>query len=202
MRGRREVFIAALWGPTEDKAARSNVADIVGGAQAPPNPPPPVVCDGEGRGRPIIRTVCTRVQFAADACPKGAIYGKVKVYAPLVQPEPLEGLLYLRSSSHPLPDLVVAIEGPPSLPVKVAVAARIDSVKGGTRATFEQIPDVPLQKAVFSFQGAKKGLLLNSRDICASTNRATALIDGQNGKTRDARPVLGVRCKGHKPHKH
>ena len=31
-----------------------------------------------------IRTICTRVQFAADTCPKGAIYGKAKAFSPLL----------------------------------------------------------------------------------------------------------------------
>jgi hypothetical protein len=55
-----------------------------------------------------IRTVCTRVQFAAGAgngaeCPAGSIYGRVTAYTPILD-EPLEGPVFLRSSSHDLPD--------------------------------------------------------------------------------------------------
>ena len=60
-----------------------------------------------------IRTICTRVQFAADQCPAGSIYGKAKATSPLVD-YPLEGPVYLRSSSNPLPDLVMAFKGPPT----------------------------------------------------------------------------------------
>ena len=45
-------------------------------------------------------------------------------------------------------------------------------------------------------QGGKKGLLVNSTDLCKQTNRAVALFDGQNGKTFDAKPVLADSCKG------
>jgi hypothetical protein len=51
-----------------------------------------------------------------------------------------------------------------------------------------------------AMKGGKKGLLINSRDICAQANRATALFDGQNGKAHDFRPALKADCKAHKKH--
>ncbi len=45
------------------------------------------------------------------------------------------------------------------------------------------------------FQGGKKGLLENSRNLCKSKNRATVKFKGQNGKTHKARPLLKVKCK-------
>ena len=109
-----------------------------------------------------IRTICTRVQFAADACPKGAIYGKAKVWTPLLA-EPAEGPVYLRSSNNNLPDLVMALKGPQEAPVEVEVSARIDSHKGGIRSSFEAIPDFPVSRFVLEMQGGKKGLIVNSR---------------------------------------
>ena len=44
-----------------------------------------------------IRTVCTRVQFAAQQCPPGSIYGHAKVFTPLLE-VPEEGPVYMRSS--------------------------------------------------------------------------------------------------------
>jgi hypothetical protein len=138
-----------------------------------------------------IRTICTRVQFAAKACPKGSIYGKVRATTPLLD-KPLEGPVYLRSSSNPLPDLVFALHGQ----IDVAAVGRIDSHNGGIRTSFESVPDVPLTKVVLEMQGGKKGLFVNSRNICKHTNRATARFTGQNGKTHDFQPVLGDSCKG------
>jgi hypothetical protein len=43
-------------------------------------------------------------------------------------------------------------------------------------------------------QGGAKGLLVNSRDICKSVNRATVRMDGQNGKTHDFRSELKAGC--------
>ncbi len=144
-----------------------------------------------------IQTVCTRVQFAAEQCPPGSIYGTATAITPLLD-EPLEGPVYLRSSSHELPDMVVALKGPPSRPVKVELVGRIDSVNGGIRSTFDFVPDQPVTKFVLNMRGGHKGLIINSRDICAHTYRATAKFDGQNGKTHDFRPKLKASCGNQK----
>ena len=88
-----------------------------------------------------IRTICTRVQFAADQCPKGSIYGKATAWTPLLD-EPLSGPVYLRSSSNPLPDLVVALHGT----VDIDLVGRIDSIDGQIRSTFESPPDAPVSQ--------------------------------------------------------
>jgi hypothetical protein len=143
-----------------------------------------------------IRTICTRVQFAADACPKGSIYGRVSAHTPLLE-APLAGPAYLRSSNNELPDLVFDLHGL----VNIEVSARIDSVKGGIRATFPHTPDAPLTKVVVSMQGGKKGLIVNSRNLCSGKARARGRLLGQNTKQRSVRPVvrpLGCRRGGKK----
>jgi hypothetical protein len=136
-----------------------------------------------------IRTVCTRVQFAADQCPKASIYGKATARTPLLD-QPLSGPVYLRSSSNPLPDLVAALQGQ----IDVDLVGRIDSKNGGIRTIFDAVPDAPVSKFVLTMQGGKKGLLENSRNLCSSTNRASVLMDGQNGKAYDSVPVLAKGC--------
>jgi hypothetical protein len=140
-----------------------------------------------------IRTICTRVQFAAKACPSAAQYGFIKAWTPLLE-EPLEGPVYLRSSNHKLPDMVFDLHGL----VDVEVATRIDSVKGGIRATVEEAPDAALSKVLLKMQGQKKGLIINSKNLCASTNRANVHYEGHNGKTSDAKPELQPDCGGGK----
>ena len=137
-----------------------------------------------------IRTVCTRVQYAAKQCPAGSIYGHVRAFSPLLD-EPLEGPIYLRSSDHDLPDLVFALHGV----VDIETSARIDSIKGGIRATFENVPDAPLSKAVVQMQGAKKGVIVNSTDLCHATHRARVDFSAHNGKLESIRPVLKPSCK-------
>ena len=136
-----------------------------------------------------IRTICTRVQFAANACPKGSIYGHATATTPLLG-YPVEGPVYLRSSSHKLPDLVVDLHGPPSSRSRSIVVGRIDSIKGRSAPPSKASPTLPLSKFVLAMQGGKKGLLVNSRNICASTNKATVKLTGQNGAPFDARPAV------------
>lgn len=142
-----------------------------------------------------FRTICTRVQFAADACPEGSVYGHVKAFSPLVD-YPLEGPVYLRSSDNELPDLVMTVKGPPHQPVEAAAVARIDSIRGQLRATIGGFPDVPVTKAIVTMQGGEKGLLVNSRDICKRRYRTFVNMRGQNGKVHKIRPVLNnTKCK-------
>jgi hypothetical protein len=140
-----------------------------------------------------IRTICTRVQFAAKNCPKGAEYGFAKAWTPLLD-EPIEGPVYLRSSNNKLPDLVIALKGL----VDVNVSSRIDSKNGGIRNSFETIPDAPVTKFVLTLQGGKKGLVVNSRNLCAKPSRADARFVGQNGVPYNFRPLLKPSCGGKK----
>ncbi len=155
-----------------------------------------------------FRTICTRVQFAAKACPAGSVYGHMKAITPLLD-YPLEGPIYLRSSSHELPDVVAALSGPPSQPIEFDLDGRVDSVHGGVRTIFAIVPDAPVSKAIVTLQGAGKGLFQNSTNICKGTYRATLKLDAQNGKTHDTRPLLKASCpkkanpgtKKHKRHR-
>jgi hypothetical protein len=141
-----------------------------------------------------IRTVCTRVQFAANACPAGSIYGTATATTPLLD-QPLSGNVYLRSSNHKLPDLLVALKGPASLPIEIDLDGRTDSVKGALRNTFEAVPDAPVSKFRLELFGGKRGLVVNSRDLCAHQYRAAVALDGQNDKTYETTPAVGTDCK-------
>jgi hypothetical protein len=133
-----------------------------------------------------IVTVCTRKQFAVDKCPKGSIYGRAKAWTPLLA-KPLSGPVYLRSSSHPLPDLVVALGGE----LGVNLVGRIDSTKGGgIRTSFEEVPDAPVTRFVLKMNGGNKSLLVNSTDICLRKHRVTVRMAAQNGRALTSRPVL------------
>jgi hypothetical protein len=137
-----------------------------------------------------IDTVCTRVQYAAEQCPKGSIYGRARAFSPLLD-RPLEGPVYLRSSSNELPDLVADLNGQ----VDIDLAGRIDSVNGGIRTTFTTVPDVPVRKFVLRMKGGKKSLLVNSEDICeGKKDRARVKMTAHNGRQRMIKPVLRSNC--------
>jgi hypothetical protein len=147
-----------------------------------------------------IGTVCTRVQFTAAAqlgagCPAGSVYGRVRAVTPLLD-QPLQGNVYLRSSSHKLPDLVAALGGQ----IEVALVGRTDSVKGALRNTFEAVPDAPVTSFRLELFGGKKGLIQMSSGFCAHPN-ATVNLTGQNGKVFDTTPKVAAKCPKPKKHK-
>jgi uncharacterized repeat protein (TIGR01451 family) len=136
-----------------------------------------------------IRTICTRAQFAADACPAQSVYGSARAMTPLLD-RPLDGKVYLRSSSHKLPDLVVALRGQ----IEVDLVGQIDTLNGGIRATFASVPDAPVSRFTLKMVGGEKGLLQNSTNLCRGRHRAIVVFDGQNGKTADQQPVIKAHC--------
>jgi hypothetical protein len=144
-----------------------------------------------------IGNVCSRVQFAANACPADSVYGSATAETPLLD-EPLTGPVYLRSSSHRLPDLVVDLEGQ----IDIELAARIDATKSGSlRARFEAVPDAPVTKFVLDMQGGAKGLLINSKPVCKADRRASVRLVGQNDELITRRPNLKAAC-GSKTSRH
>ncbi|HEX5592303.1 MAG TPA: hypothetical protein VFX35_03010 [Solirubrobacterales bacterium] len=153
-----------------------------------------------------IRTVCTRAQFSEGAgngaaCPAGSVYGRARAVTPLLS-EPLEGSVYLRSNGgeRVLPDLVAALHGKEiNIDLVGYIGAVNEKNKRGEaisriRTRFPSVPDAPVTKFVLEMQGGKKGLLVNSTDLCAAKHRADANFSAQNGRERDFRPVVQVQC--------
>ena len=99
---------------------------------------------------------------------------------------------------------MLALHGPPSLPIKLEAPARIDSAKGGLRAIAWAVPDAPISRVALNMQGGQKGLFVNSTNLCAKRHRATLRLAAHNGRTRTLRPPLrAIACgkAGHKRHR-
>ncbi|HEY0318561.1 MAG TPA: hypothetical protein VGC49_09745 [Solirubrobacterales bacterium] len=124
-----------------------------------------------------IGTICTRVQLAANDCPARSIYGYARAKTPLLDDE-LAGPVYLTSSDHELPDLLADLRGQ----VNVRLRGVISSAKARIKTVFYPVPDVPVSKFVLTMKGGKKGLLVNSRDLCAHPNYSFMNFKAQNGK--------------------
>jgi hypothetical protein len=140
-----------------------------------------------------IGTICTRPQYAREVCPAESVYGTARAFSPLLG-EPLEGKVYLRSSDNTLPDLVTALRGG-GLGLKIDVVGRIDSLHGGLRATFDTLPDAPVSKFVMTLKGGKRGLLVNSEEVCEAKRPATARFTGKNGVSVTLHPrVTDPKC--------
>ena len=143
-----------------------------------------------------IRTICTRVQLAAQQCPKASIYGSAKAKSPLLEKE-LAGPVYLVSSDHVLPDLLADLRGQ----VNIRLHGVIKSVKHGRiRSTFSPIPDVPVSKFTLTMRGGKKGLIQNSRNLCTHRYFSKLKFLAQNGKhlVKKRLPLGVAGCKGAK----
>jgi hypothetical protein len=143
-----------------------------------------------------IRSVCTRAQFALDACPSDSVYGSAVAYTPLFD-GPLTGPVYLRSSSNRLPDLVASLHWGA---VRIVLGGRIGPAKHGIRAFFDDLPDAPITRFVLSMRGGNRGLLVNSANICASPPSATVKALGQNNRGVVFRSTLRGQCGKHRRH--
>jgi len=136
-----------------------------------------------------IGTVCTRVEFANETCPDGSLIGTAEATTPLLD-QPLKGPVYLRSSTHRLPDIVVVLKGQ----FEIVLAGRVDAVKGALRTTFSTVPDAPVSSFTLNVAGGSRGLLINSESLCTKTKRAKVRMVGQNGATLGRRVRLHVNC--------
>jgi hypothetical protein len=138
-----------------------------------------------------LGTVCTRVQFAAAQCPTKSIYGHARAWSPLLE-APLEGPVYLRSSSNKLPDLVAHLQGQ----VTIDLDGRIDSYKGGIRTSFESVPDLPVSKFELNLPGGKGGLLVASKNLCAAPVKAEVKAVAHNSRVANLnQDVKPAGCK-------
>ncbi|HET9593130.1 MAG TPA: hypothetical protein VFP17_09465 [Solirubrobacterales bacterium] len=142
-----------------------------------------------------IGTVCTRPQLASHSCPKNSVYGHAEAKSPLLDKK-LKGKVFLVSSNHELPDLLVDLRGQ----VEIYLRGVISSKHGGLKTVFNNVPDVPVSRFALKMKGGKKSLLVNSTNTCAKPQRAKLNIKGQNGKkVKNNKFKLNIAsCKKHK----
>lgn len=145
-----------------------------------------------------IRTVCTRVQLAANECPKKSIYGNAKATSPLLG-KALTGPVYLTSSDNKLPDLLVDLNGQ----VNIRLRGVISSVHGRLKTVFANTPDVAVSKFTLTMKGGDRGLLVNSRDLCERRTAGFLKLKAQNSrqlKTKNLRLNIPACGGGKKKH--
>jgi hypothetical protein len=142
-----------------------------------------------------IGTVCVKAKLAAHDCPPRSIYGYARAQTPLLDDE-LGGPVYLVPSDHGLPDLLIDLRGQ----VNVQLRGVISSAKARIKTVFETVPDVPVSKFVLTMKGGKKGLLENSRNLCAGPAFSFVNFKAQNGKKLKQKklPLRMSACKGKK----
>jgi hypothetical protein len=138
-----------------------------------------------------ISNPCTRVQFAAEACPTKSILGTVNAVTPLLD-KPLKGKVYFRSNGgdRELPDIVADLRGS----IHVTLVGFIDSVNGRVRTRFLNVPDAPVTKFNMNLFGGSRGLIENSQNLCVAQRHVEIHMKAQNGRTRNTNPVLKINC--------
>jgi hypothetical protein len=134
-----------------------------------------------------IKTICTRVQLAANACPKNSIYGHAKATSPLLDGK-LKGPVYLTSSDNPLPDLLVDLKGQ----VNIRLRGVIGSEHGRLKTVFNKTPDVAVDRFVMTMKGGNKGLLVNTRNLCSRRTNGFLNLRAQNSR-KEKRHNLRLR---------
>ena len=137
-----------------------------------------------------IGTVCTRVKFAAKLCPGGSFIGHAVARLALARRAVERPASTSAPPPHQLPDMALDLRGQ----IDFELSAKVDSVRGGLRTTFESVPDVPVTYFKLDLLGGKRGLLQNSESLCGRAKRATAKLRGQNGATSKTRVKLRVAC--------
>jgi len=144
-----------------------------------------------------IRTICTRVQLAANECPKNSIYGHAKATSPLLD-KALKGPVYLTSSSNTLPDLLVNLHGQ----VPIRLRGVISSEHGRLKTVFNNTPDVAVSKFILTMKGGNKGLLVNSRNLCTGQTNGFLNLKAQNSRQlkRNNLRLNIPACHGGKKH--
>jgi len=139
-----------------------------------------------------IENPCTRVQFEANACPKGSILGRAKAYSPLLD-RPLVGPVYFRSNGgeRVLPDLVADLHGQ----IDIVLVGEVSAVRGRIRTVFATVPDAPVRRFELRISGGKRGWLVNNANLCKAPQRAIVRMRGQNGRMFSFKPIVGTACK-------
>ena len=74
--------------------------------------------------------------------------------------------------------------------------------KARLRNTFDLVPDAPVSKFRLELHGGKRGLVVNSTNICAKQRKAKLALTAQNGLLQNSEPVIKTSCKKAKPKKH
>jgi hypothetical protein len=140
-----------------------------------------------------LNKTCTKPVLLEGKCSAKSIYGKAKVWTPLLD-KPLEGPVYLVGGyGFKLPALVAELDGQ----IRVVLKGKVDSGPNkGIRNTFEAVPDAPVSRFVLEMKGGKKyGLLENSENLCKRPQRAIVRFAAQNGLVAQSKPLVSNQCR-------
>ena len=123
-----------------------------------------------------LSRACPEATLTAGKCPESSVVGTAVAVTTLL-PLPISGLVrYVTPEGGGLPQLDVDLRGVVNLQLRGKVALGQD---GFVTTTFDSVPDVPLSRFELNF--LPKGVLLATRDLCASPVNVTGTLTSQNG---------------------
>ncbi len=139
-----------------------------------------------------LGNICSRAQLASERCAGRQAIGRVKTKTPLLD-APLQGPVYAVSGFGKLPHVVFILDGQ----VTIMPQAESSSVRNGhLKTVVPVIPDAPIGHFHFDLFGGKTGYIVNTRSLCASTQKIDVRYVGQNGRTLTQRVKTKTSC-GH-----
>jgi hypothetical protein len=56
------------------------------------------------------------------------------------------------------------------------------------------VPDAPVTRFALSLFGGRRGLLVNSKDLCQTNRRIDLDLVAHNGRSRSSHPVVASTC--------
>ena len=133
--------------------------------------------------------LCTQEQFDARACPATTKFGSASAQSPLL-PGALSGTVYLVGQPKgALPKLAFYLDN--SL-----LSLRFDGIValtgGQITTTFDNLPDVPLDRFSLSLDGGPKGALTATSNLCEKALGLDAQFTSQGGTVVSARQPITV----------
>jgi hypothetical protein len=124
-----------------------------------------------------LGNICSRAQLASELCKDRQAIGYAAVNTPLLD-QPLTGPAYAVSGYGKLPHVAFILNGQ----VTIIPQAESSSVNNGHLKTVVPIvPDAPIGHFRLTLFGGKKGYLINTRSLCASSAVTKVQYVAQSG---------------------
>jgi hypothetical protein len=142
-----------------------------------------------------LGNICSKAQLAAEHCAGRQPIGTATTDTPLLE-QPLKGPAYAVSGFGKLPHVVFILGGQ----VTIMPEAESSSVNGRLRTTVPVVPDAPVGHFRLNLFGGKRGYIVNTRNLCASSAAMIVDYTGQNGDTYHQRVRPKAACGGKSKH--
>jgi hypothetical protein len=142
--------------------------------------------------------VCSVKDAKADKCPATTLVGSARVRTPLLS-SPLTGNVYLVQGYRyvngqrirTFPAMLVTLRGKAAIDLHAQTSV---NKRSQLVTTFSALPDLPMSSFTLTITGGKKGILVVTRNLCRSAQKAGVVFVGHNGATKQTSVTMGTPC--------